>query len=191
MSPLNALMNHVSHMSHSEVVFVKYVSSRAETFFCGVPLEVLATAQNLIKLPFQPFGTIFKFAVKSIDLCVNSKTIKDLGAALPGPIDMLKTTLKIIGYAIGTFFTATLGLLCPTANFRLHCALGLVRNEKAEAERLQAELKAAQEKEVEEAKLKQEINELILALQQKANAEQERRKNEEVARLAKIEKEKK
>ena len=200
MSPLNGLMNHVAELSRSENCFTRTVSARAAMILGGIPLEIAATAQNLITLPFQPIGMTCKIMVKVVNFGINSKILKNVEDFLPGLGQIAITAYKIVAYAIGTVFTCVLGLLSPMTNFHLHCALGLIHDEKAEAERMQAEEEEARQHELQEAMIQAKIQTKLFSIRQKA-AEQERLRTEEaqreretqaaISKLAKAEEEKK
>lgn len=200
MSPLNGLMNHVTELSNSENCFTRNISSRAAMILGGIPLELLAAIQNVISLPFQPIGICCKFSVKILNLCCGSQFLSDVEDSLPGIRQIFVTAYKIVAYTIGTIFTGILGLISPMANFRLHCALSLVRNEKEEAERVQANEEAVKQRELQEALMQAQIQTMLFAMRQKA-AEQERLRAEEVkkekenqkavSKLAKVDNDKK
>lgn len=161
MSPLNELMNHVAGLSYSSSTFVKGFSTRGIMFFGGIPLEVLATLQNIIKLPFETALMICKVPLNIVNLCAKSKSLTEIVNELPGPCKVIQTALKVVGYAIGTVFTAILGLISPYHNFRLHVLTRLVRDEAAEAEKLSKQLREQKEAEDQELLVKTRVQILI------------------------------
>lgn len=184
MNSLNRLMNHVDGLSNSNRFIVRTVSTRLVSFSGGVPFEILASLQNLVKLPFQPFGLACKYAIKVINFVFDSTLLGRLENGLPGFTDIIKTALKVIGYALGAVFTTTLGVLSPRANFLLHCACGLIENEKVEAEKRHAQIEAARLREAQEIALQAQIHSLVIAMRKKI-AEQERHRAEEALKQKK------
>ncbi len=173
MAPLNVLMNRVADLSDSKSFFKKQILTRALVVTACLPVEVLSTAQNLIKLPYQAIQTAIKIPAKIINLGVRSSSLREFEMKLTGPFQLMKTAIKVISYIIGTLFTATLGIISPYRNFRLHAALDLVKDIKAEKARRDGELNAAKQRETEKAIMQMHIKNLLLA-QRLKNAEKER-----------------
>ncbi len=96
------------------------ISTRAAILCGAFPLELCASLENVLKLPFQTGLALIKLTCKTINLCLDSQSIKNFTDKQPGLTDLLKTALKVVGYAIGAFVTITFGLLRPYDNFRLH-----------------------------------------------------------------------
>ena len=188
MAPLDRLMNRVADMTHSNSIFKQHVLSRATVMAGCLPLEAIAVAQNLIKLPFEAVLMTIKVPVKIVNACLHSANLKNFEERLPGPLQLIKTAFKVIGFAIGALFTGTLGILSPYRNFRLHTALDLVSDEKAAAELLKREQEAARQQELQREVMLLHIKNLILAQrlkvaeQERANAQQALQKAEEEAK---------
>lgn len=178
MVPFNRLMNHVADLSRSENPFTRQISTRVAIVLGGVPLEVLAAFQNLLTLPFQPFGLVSKVVVKTFNICIDSQILKDFEEFLPGLRQIVVTAYKIVAYIIGTFFTGTLGFLSPMSNFYLHNAFGLIVDEDAEADKIQREEEELRKREAHEAMVQAQIQNMLFTMRQKA-IEQERLKAEE------------
>ena len=53
----------------------RHIITRLATAGC-VPLELLSSLQNLIKLCFLPFGIMLKYPLKGALLCVKSESLK-------------------------------------------------------------------------------------------------------------------
>lgn len=168
MIPISGIMNHISEMAHAETLFTKHISTRVAVLFGAFPLELCASLENAIKLPFQTSLALVKLACKAIDLCHDSQSIKNVTDKLPGLSDLIKTVLKIAGYAAGAFVTLSFGILRPYDNFRLHAAFQLVKNEKVLAEKKAAELKALTERQEQERAMQTHLENLILIMRQKA-----------------------
>lgn len=147
MSPLNWTMNRVASISESNSKGKK-IASRAAVAVGVIPLEVLAIAQNLIKLPFSSALMLFRVPLKAANIIACSKSLRSFENSLPGFYSLTVTALKVIGYVIGAIFSLTIGLISPKINFSLHKALRLIVDEKAEAERLQKELQKAKEQKI-------------------------------------------
>ena len=185
MSALNKLMNHVASLSYAENFFVRHVSTRAIMTLGGVPVEILTSLQNLIFIPFQPIGLVSKYTIKILNMGIDSQRIRNFEEKyLPGFSDIFKTALKVFGYALGAIFTATIGFLYPWGNFRLHCGVGLVTDEKTQAERRHLELQALKQRAEQELALRAQIQSMLLFMRRK-EAEQESRKTEEVLKQQK------
>jgi len=167
MSPLSGLLNHAVTMTHSDSFLVRSLGSRFTTVIAGTPLEIIAIARNLIKLPFEAAQVVIKVPTKIISTCVDSPTLKEFDTSLPGPFALIKTAFKILGHVIGTFFTATLGLLSPKANFNLHVFLGLITDEKAETQRHKSNQEAAKKREDQVQAMKAHLQNLIQAKKRK------------------------
>lgn len=174
MSPFDRLMNRVDNFSDSNSFLKSQVASRLSLGMCGIPLELLASLQNMIKLPIQLALATLKVPVKIINFALCSPTLKEYDVNLPGFFSLAKTILKIIGYAIGTAFTATLGLLVsPHKNFRLHVLFNLVTDMKAQQVRHKIEHETAKQRESQREIMHLHIRNLIHAQRTKI-AEKER-----------------
>jgi hypothetical protein len=165
MSPLNSLLNYSAEVSG--VSRCPCVASRLITAFC-VPFELSAIFENAIKLPFQTTAFMIKVPAKICKVLACSVTLGEFESSLSGPVDIFKTTLKIAGYAIGILFTATLGIISPYKNFRLHCAFGLTTNRQAEKAQRLAEEKKRNEIANQEKIIEKRLKNLIDAMRQKA-----------------------
>lgn len=174
MSPFDRLMNRVDNCSDSTSFFKSQIGTRLTLGVGGIPLELLASVQNIIKLPFQVALATLKVPVKIINFALGSPTLKEYDHKLPGLLSLAKTVLKTIGYAIGTLFTATLGLiLSPHKNYRLHVLFGLVTDMKAQQARQKLELEAVKQRESQREIMHLHIRNLIHAQRLKI-AEKER-----------------
>jgi hypothetical protein len=179
MSPLNHLLNHVADMAESHSFLRSQITSRGVTLLGGLPLEVCASAQNLIRLPWLSAVSVVKMPVKLIGACLNSRAIKECASSMPGVQEVFATALKVLGYVLGAIFTATVGfVLSPYLNFRLHLLLGLISDEKAKKAEEEAEQQAKKEREVQEKATQMHYHNLILAMKCKI-AEKEQRLKEQ------------
>lgn len=168
MSPLNALINYSAELTNTPpTTITKKISSRILTAVC-VPFELAAIFENAIKLPFQTTALIIKIPAKICKIVACSATFAEFESSLSGPADIFKTVLKIIGFAIGSFFTASLGILSPYKNFRLHCAFGLTNNNKAERDLRVAEENRRKEIAIHEKIVENRLKTIIDAMRQKA-----------------------
>ncbi|HEV8051058.1 MAG TPA: hypothetical protein VGP47_01080 [Parachlamydiaceae bacterium] len=131
MIPLNHLINYSSELTQSPSFFAKNVASRFITAV-AIPFELLAVLENTIKLPFQTAAAIIKIPAKIVNVVANSMSLKEFESKLSSPLDVIITAIKIVGFAIGFLFTATLGLVSPQKNFHLHCSLSLISNHHAQ-----------------------------------------------------------
>lgn len=173
MTPLNLVMNHVANMAESDALLTK-IGIRTVTIVGVIPLEVMAAAFNLIKLPFEAALMVTKIPLKITNLLARSKALRSVEMALPGPKKVIVTALKIIGFVLGTLFTVVLGVfISPKMNFDLHVSLGLVRNAKAEAHRAQIELQIARRRAAVAQQLEDNIKRIALA--NKARIEEKER----------------
>lgn len=152
---LNNFANNVDNLNQPTHSFVsRNIKTRALNLCVGVPLEVLAIAQNVAVAPFQAVGGVLKLAVKGLSYISKAALLNKLDQKLPSLRDFFCTTLRVIALAIGVFSSVVLGFVfSPAANFRLHEALGLVKNEKKELYKM-----AVQEEET--RRLVQEIQRL-------------------------------
>lgn len=162
MTPLNWAMNRVADLSESESI-LKKIAARATIAVGVLPFEVLAIAQNLIKLPFSTGFMLCRIPLKLANLVARSKSLRNLEMSMPGPGSLFATALKVIGYALGTIFSILGFFISPRKNFDLHVILGLVRDEKAEAQRAQIELQTAKRKEAVAQELEANIKKIALA----------------------------
>lgn len=168
MSPLNSLINYSAELtSRSSYALSKTISSRIVNALC-VPLELSAVVENAIKLPLQTTAFLIKVPAKICKVLACSTTLGEFESTLAGPTDILKTALKIVGYTIGMLFTASLGIICPYKNFRLHCAFGLTTNRQAEKKMHIAEEKKKNEIATHEKIIEKRLKEIIDAMRQQA-----------------------
>lgn len=158
MDPLNNWMNCVDRMSQKtdangnpQSWMTRNVATRAATLFVGVPLELAAVAQNIIRAPIEAVGVVGKLAVKAARVVSSAEFLRKAEDALPTFQQLVKTVARIVAYVVGTVFTATLGVISPARNFKLHCDvpyLNLATNHRAQ--NLAAELQAQQLRKAEE-----------------------------------------
>lgn len=154
-------------MTQSPSFFARNIASRFLNTVVCPPLEVLQILGNTLKLPLQAASIAVKIPAKLINLAINSKTLREFDNQLSGPLDLLKTALKIVGLAIGTLTTILLGTLSPMANFKFHYALNLVKDEKIEAQLAAKALEAQRKKEAYEKVLEEQIRKVTEALKLK------------------------
>lgn len=88
----------------------------------AVPLEFLASLQNLIKLPFQIIGMHAKYFITTPlhFIAPKVKVFKQMDDFLPGIKKTSATAARAIGYFVGAFVTFGLGTIAPGANLWLH-----------------------------------------------------------------------
>jgi hypothetical protein len=164
MGPLNNCMNRINGWSQPinpttgqpQGFARRHIATRVATACC-FPQEIAAIVQNALLSVVQAPCAVLKLGVGTA-ACIfkSSDLLQKLNNKLPYSLtDFMRTVARVIGYAIGAFSTITLGaLISPSANFRLHCALGLVSNQR------EAALKALLEKQ--ELKKQEEVAEGIL-----------------------------
>ena len=167
MTLLSTTMNHAANLTLSESFFARNVAARLLNTVICPPLETLLFLKNIVKLPLQTVSMAVKIPATLINLAVNSKTLREFESELSGPLDIIKTALKIAGYAIGTFTTILLGTISPMTNFRLHYALNLVKDEKVEAQIAAKNLEAKKKKEAYERMLEEQLRKVTEALKLK------------------------
>jgi len=160
-------MNHAANLTLADSFFARNIGSRLLNTAICPPLEVLQIAKHILKLPFQAVSMAVKIPATLINLAINSKSLREFEAELSGPLDLIKTALKIAGYAIGTFSTLFLGTLFPMANFKFHYALNLVKDEKIEAQIAAKSLEAKKKKEAYEKMLEEQLRKVTEALKLK------------------------
>lgn len=164
MSLLSTTMNYAATLADSDSFLARNISSRILTAALCPPLSAIESIRRTLLLPFQAALCVVKIPSAVINLVVNSTTLREFESALPGPFQLIGSALKIVALALGIFTTATLGFLSPIANFRLHFACGLVRDEKAEqlleAKKVEAEKKKEAYEKMLEEQLKR-INEIL------------------------------
>lgn len=177
MSPLNHLINYSAELAQSSSSFSKYFSSRLITAI-SIPIEMLAVLENTIKLPFQSAATIIKIPAKIINVALNSRSLNDFEEALSGPLDILKTALKIIGYAIGTFFSACGAIFSPYANFQLHYTLDLITDMGAERKKTIDQERKQKEIQIQEKILQTRLKEIVEAKREEITFLTEEQRNE-------------
>lgn len=167
MSLLSTTMNRAADLTLSESFFARNIGSRVLNTMVCPPLEALEILKNGIKLPVQAVAFAVKIPAKVLNLAINSKTLREFDEQLSGPLDIIITALKIVGYTIGALSTVFLGTLFPMANFRLHKTFGLVKDEKLEAELAAKELEAKRKKEAYERILEEQLKKVTDALRMK------------------------
>lgn len=151
MGPLNSFMNKMDEISQPinhitrvpQGAFKRHVLPSIGTPVVGTPLEVLAVAQNIVTAPVQLAGAGLNLAVRALTHISSAKCLRDFSEKLPTLSDFFRTLGRVVAYAIGTLFTATLGFFSPSANFKLHCAFGLTTHNREEAVRAAEEAATA------------------------------------------------
>lgn len=167
------LMNRAAEMADSPSFFQRNIASRAAMGLGGTTLEAWETVRHAIRLPLQSASLAVKIPAIVINTFVDSESLEDFARTLTGPLQLLETAWKVIAYAIGTLFTAALGVISPKENFHLHFTLGLVRDEKAELAAHQAEQEKIRQREAHERAIQTHIKHLIEAIRLK-NVEKEK-----------------
>lgn len=167
MTPLNYLLNCSADLTQSPRFFHRQVSSRGISTL-ALPFEFMAVAENTIKLPFQIVACSIKLPITVLNVVLQSQTLRKCADALSSPKYIVQTALKIVGYAVGFFFTAIVGTLSPYQNFKIHCTFGLTTDRAAERERLLQEERRKQEIAAYEAVLAAHLHQIILAIKQQA-----------------------
>jgi hypothetical protein len=167
MIPLNYSINYAAELTQSPRAVYRQISSRCLSTL-SLPIELLAVAENIIKLPFQTTACAIKFPIRLLSAVTQSKTLRECADALTSLKELLQTALKVVGYAAGFFFTASIGLISPYYNFKIHCALRLTTDRAAEKQFLLEEEKKRQEIAAYEAILAAYLHEVILAIQQQS-----------------------
>lgn len=100
----------------------------------AIPLELLSSLQNILKLPFVALAATVKIGSYTLGTLVYVVTLGhfngglyDTARPLPGITDVILTAYKVVAFALGALFTATFGLFISTQlNYQLHKLLGLV-----------------------------------------------------------------
>lgn len=163
MTPFNRLMNRIDSWSESTSFLKSQVLTRTAMVIGCVPLEIATIAQKVLQVPWEASRLLVKIPVKLFNVSVDSASLKEWDGELPGPFDLIKTAFKVIGYIIGTALTATLGVLSPNLNFRLHSVLGLVIDEKIISVYYQFESDSRRQREIQRETLQMHIKNIILA----------------------------
>lgn len=145
----NELLNRINEWNAPEHnAFKRHMCSRVTNLCATAPMETLAVAQNILTVPFQVVGVTLNLGTKVLSVICCSKALRDFRANLPSISDLCRTLARIVLYAVGTVFTATIGVLSPSANFKLHCAMGLAVDQREEAIKIaiiEAELERLEE----------------------------------------------
>ena len=169
MTPLNTLMNYSIQLAESDSYFKSGISSRVLMAAGGAPLEAVVAVHNAIKLPFETVLFCVKIPAKACALFITSNNLKDFADHLPGPGTIVATALKIVAYTLGATFTLTLGIISPTANFKLHTSLGLIRDFKAENARLRAEQERVEQQRAYEQQIQLYVDTIVSSLREKSD----------------------
>jgi len=131
MNTLDRLMFSIKNWSQKEVVqsnngeiksngfATRFFATRLATIGC-IPLEILSSLQNLIKLCLVSFGCAAKLPIKTTMICIKSKELKKLDKKLPSVNDIYNTAYKVAAYSAEIIITGTYGLWNPAGNVRLH-----------------------------------------------------------------------
>jgi hypothetical protein len=140
MGQVNNVLNRIDAYNDLNVGFCKReIQSRATNLFVTAPLEFTEIIKNIFMTPVHAASTVLKTTVKATALVTGSISLKKFEEKLPGFNDLLRTISKVFAYTIGTFLSATVGVLFPNINYKLHCALGLATNPRLEEMHFQFE----------------------------------------------------
>lgn len=164
MIPLNYSINYAAELAQSPRLVHRQLSSRCMSAI-SLPIELLALAENAIKLPFQAAACSIKLPITLLNMIIRSKTLRERADSLTSLKDLIQTTLKVIGYTTSFFLTATIGLISPYQNFKVHCTLSLTTDRAAEKARLLQNEKRRQQIAAYEAVLATYLHQVILAIQ--------------------------
>lgn len=152
----NNVMNQINSMTtqpeHSKLT--RHLKSRATVLFGALPAELFAVAKNsLLNLPTTGVGALangfVSLASKAVSLISSSQVLNKISEKLPNLSTFLQVVGRVIGYALGALATATVGIISPAANFKLHYHFKLVTDQQEIATKA-----ALREKETYEARLK-------------------------------------
>lgn len=178
MTPLNFLMNHFADTPAADTFLKRQIAPRLSVVSAGLALEILAVAENaFLYLPFQAAQIALKLPAKVTNLFVNSKSLGQFERYLASPFDMLKTALKVVGFAVGAFSCLILGIINPKWNFSFHVKLGLITDEKAEREQVKLREEMENERKKQEKLVQEHLKKMYLANYQKLS---ETKKTEEI-----------
>lgn len=138
MEPFNNVMNGINDWSlprnpytnEPQSFFKREVATRVATVTVGAPVEITAVAQNIFRAVTNGVFIPLKIVVNVFSCISGSNSLDDLDDFLPKVQSFLKAVYRVVAYAIGTFSTFTLGFISPSANFKLHEALGLAENRR-------------------------------------------------------------
>lgn len=135
-------------------IFRRHVLTRFTTAIVGTAAEITDTAVQLIYSPVSAVGAVaikpFTWTLAHLSKAEMMIKIND---SVDNLYDFIKTALKVVGYAIGSVFTLTLGFVSPSANHALHNAFGLTNNVREDQVRLEAQKKAAEDREIKNGQL--------------------------------------
>lgn len=196
MNILNSVMHRINRWEHSSATgcngfFTRWVLPRVGNIGVVV-LEPIAVAQNAIKLPFQPFGVALKCLIKVTFVCSDFQFLHKIDNSLPGIGDIFTTIKKVCEYVFATLFSATVGFIVPSWNFKLQVALDLIkkpdllkRRKKHIHSQRTEELKQKQEQErlKKQQELERQELEAQKAQQERERLEQERLQKQNAERL--------
>lgn len=158
MIPVNDIMNHINEWNDPAVSTWKTeVGSRFENLFVTTPTEAVAVLQNVLIAPVQAAGLALKTGARAVSWISGSEAVKRFEEKMPNLPDFILTLARIVVYSIGTVLTATLGVISPSANFNIHCSLGIAINRKEELLLLEEEIRREAEENKIEAKKEGEI----------------------------------
>lgn len=154
MRSVNNILNRVDALNNQNAgIFKRVIQTRATNLFVTAPTELSQVVLNTFMTPVRLTGAILKTMTKAVAFISGSQSVRNLEAKLPGFCDLLRTIKNIFANAIGAFLSATIGVLYPRGNFKIHCALGLAIDQRQEA--INA---ALAKKQIEEAQLQIELN---------------------------------
>ena len=138
----NLLAYSVAYSSTSPYIQKSTISQRA--FNCSaciggtlvtIPVELLTAAENLLlKLPLAILSTGIKVGLytssvpfRAIGLTYFANNLCRTAGKMDGPLKVLTTALKVVGFTFGAASTATIGLFISSRlNFVIHERLGLL-----------------------------------------------------------------
>lgn len=161
-------MNYNANLTLNSNFFQKNISSRLLSIV-SIPLELIASLENLIKLPYHTVTLSLKIPATILNMLVRSKSLREFESQLASPLKVIQTATKIMGYVLGTLSTATLGLISPNKNFKLHCFFGLINDKIAEKAKQLEEEKKQREIDAYEKVLSTRLNAIIEAMRYKAS----------------------
>lgn len=174
MSPLNSLMNRAATLAESKPFINHAILPRMIMPCGGIPLEIALVVLNTVKLPIVTAGFCIKIPTKIFSTIIPSKTLKEFDNSLPGPSKMLETSLRIICCSIGILANATLGIINPITNFRFHCSLGLIKDNKIEAEKIRLAKEREEQIQKHEKQIINYITSLVDSIREKNKSEEEK-----------------
>lgn len=150
--------NEVKYNKVTNNFCTRHIKTRFNNILC-VPVELMASLQNTLLLPYQALQVPVKYFIAKPLRCVAPKwkSFERLDENLAGIRKVTATAAKAIGYLVCSLLTLVLGSISPEANIWVHKILHLFSDKELKAKITEVSISIFEEQGRADTKLRAEL----------------------------------